>query len=174
MNTTQEVETVAESPVDKVIASIAVAMHDWADQQQENLVNDIHKRLNEQRDAVLMKLMGFIKPSWGGTWEIDHCNGRNGQSVVGDFYKDLQHEAIKEWLKEIPLPTMSPAFKEAIAKDLQSTYEREVRSNVFKMARQYADESLNDVITEVLTPKRLEMYMKAQALINPPISSTTP
>ena len=71
-------EQTLTSPLDKVIHEISTAMLEWSEEQTAVIAKNVHKRLDQHRDEVLMKLMGFNKNSWGGGWEIDHCNGRNG------------------------------------------------------------------------------------------------
>ena len=167
MSTTEQTVT---SPLDKVIADISTAMHEWSIEQAKTITDKVHRRLDQHRDEVLMKLMGFDK-SYGGGWAIDHCNGRNGNSVISDFLKDSQREAVQEWLSQITLPTMTPAFKAKIQKELQRTYENEVSSHTYSMAKAKAHKDINDFMATVFPATLVEKHLQMQALLTPTTSA---
>ena len=159
-----ELQTV--SPVDKVIDKIAVAMHEWSDEQVESIGIEVRIRLNRHRDEILMKLMGFDR-NYDGRWNVDHCNGRAGDSNISDYLKEKQGEIVKEWLSEIKLPVMTSAFKQRIATELQNTYERAIQDSVYTMARDKASKDLQELLDSTLTPTLYNKYQQAQALLTP-------
>ena len=66
----------------------------WFIQRRRTLTEDINRRLDKHQDEIIVKLLGF-RPEYG-RFEIDHCNGRSGQSVAGDFFAQTQKQAIDE------------------------------------------------------------------------------
>lgn len=159
------------NPIDQIIANIATAMHEWSEKQVTDLKKKVFDRLDKHQEEVLLKLMGFDN-RWGSSWNIDHCNGRNGNSPIGDFLKDTQEEAIKEWLSQIKMPAMSPKFKKNIEKDLRATYEQHFRQRSYEIARAKANEDLDDMLEHVLKPTILDQYLRMQALVAPPTPLT--
>jgi len=152
--------------VDRLIPHIAMAIQMWHDKNTpESITQTVHEKLDEQATAVLQSLMGFRK-SWGGAWEVDTTNGRN-ESAAAVFFKEHQNAAMLEWLRQIPLPTLTEKLKKQIAKDIQQTYEHAfsnyVRDHVYKRAQKDAEALLD----ELIKPKQLENYKKVVALITP-------
>lgn len=160
------------TPIDLAIDKIAVAIHAWQEQQTDGLKEKVIARLDQSRDEVLMKLMGFTKSSWRNQeWAIDHCNGRSGESTAGKLFKDLQEEAIKEWLSQIQLPTMTPKFKASIEKQMRQTYETELNRMVWEMAEKQAADDMSSLLETLFKPTRVELYQRAMALINSPTTT---
>ena len=160
-------DTPKQSPVDVLLAEIVIAMHQWSEKQTQTIGAAVHARLDQHRDEVLRKLMGF-STSHNGRWEIDHCNGRNGESAISTFLKESQEAAIKEWLSQIKLPEMTPKFKARIEKNLRDTYEREIQSKTYSMAVARAQKDLDSLLGNVLKPTLVDKYLQLQKLVDPP------
>lgn len=157
------------SPVDGLLDDIAKAMEAWAVDQRANIGRNVKRRLDEHRDKVLMQLLGFEKDSWAGDqWKIDHCNGRSGNSPIGDFLKTQQEATIQEWLSQIPLPTMTPAMKTSFSKELRDEYKRQISYQLRECATAQAERDLAELMQEVLSPTLLEKMKRTHALIAPP------
>jgi hypothetical protein len=160
------------SPVDQILDDIAEAMEAWAIDQRANIARNVTERLNVHRDKVLMQLLGFEKDSWAGDqWKIDHCNGRAGNSPIGDFLKTAQEAAIKEWLTQIPLPTMTPKMKANFSKELRYEYTQTISYRLRDMAHTQAERDLAELLKEVLSPTLLQKMQRTHALIAAPSSS---
>jgi hypothetical protein len=171
-NTKPEVPN--NSPLDKMLAEISVAIHQWTEEQRKNIGINVRQRLDKHRDHVLMSLMGFEKDYWNGRdWKIDNCNGRGGNSPISDFLKQSQDTAIREWLAQIRLPVMTPKFKKDIEKELAQKYQSEVRRNLWSIVQDKASKDLEELLESTLAPTLVGSFLKAQELINPPKPKTT-
>lgn len=159
-------EQALTSPVDTVLAQISIAMHQWSEEQLGTIEKTVRDRLDRHSEEVLMKLMGFSR-DFQGRWEIDHCNGRGGNSNISDFLKSSQEAAVKEWLTQIELPKMSPAFKTKIKEDLRRIYENEINSKVYGMARARAQSDLVALLDTVLPATLVDKHLRMQKLLNP-------
>lgn len=155
-----------KSPVESLFADISVAMHQWHGEQAKTIHTTIRKRLDNHADEVLMKLMGFER-GYGQEWKIDHCNGRNGNSNISDFLKTAQEATVKEWLAGIPLPTLTPAMKKSLAKQIQQIYDNELRRIVHSMAQTRAEQDLAALLKEILPTPSVAGFLKVQELVNP-------
>lgn len=156
-----------ESPVNAVITGISTAMHAWSAEQVKTIQAKVHRRLDKHADEVLMKLMGFNRDYSGGSWNIDHCNGRAGNSNISVFLKESQATAVKEWLSQIKLPEMSPKFKKNIEKEMQSSYESEVRTIVYSKTRAKANADIEELLNTVLPATLVESHLQAQEMLYP-------
>ncbi len=159
------------NPVDAVIVEISSAMHAWSKEQVEIIGPKVRERLDRHREEVLMKLMGFTT-DWNGKWEVDHCNGRNGNSNISDFLKESQEAVVKDWLSQIQLPEMTPKFKKNIELSLKRAYEDEVSRSVYSMAKNKAQKDLEEILSDVLPKPDISNFLKAQALITPQPSTS--
>ena len=161
----------AISPIDKLIADISTAMHEWSEEQVTSIRKKVHARLDQHRDEVLMKLMGFTQESFTGHWEIDHCNGRSGNSPIGEFLATSQKQAIEEWLTQITMPTMTPKFKKEVESDLRKVYQDAIRREVWDCAKSRAKQDLDELLEHALSPTLLQQFLQMQKLIEPPTSN---
>ena len=154
------------NPIDSLLVTIATAVESWkVAQDPEELKKTIFNKLDSKRDEVMLKLLGF-NDSWG-KWEVDHCNGRSGESSIGDFLKTTQQKAIKEWLEtSFPL-TISPKTLTSLQKRVQKEYERCIEQSLRSAVRDKADKDLENLLRKVLESNQLANYIKAMQLINP-------
>jgi hypothetical protein len=159
--------TETKNPIDKVLPLITKAVAEWQFKNDEETIRTaIHKRLDKESDQITMKLLGF-NVSYGRDWELDHCNGRSGNSAAGDFIRKAQQVAIEQWLRDIPLPVMSAALKKRLHKKMNDVYESSILDKVCVMAKAKADHDLTALL-ETLTPSNdLENYIKTIKLISP-------
>lgn len=155
------------SPVDMVLAEISTAMLEWSDEQRTVINHNVKARLNKHRDHVLMSLMGFEQDSWDSKWKVDHCNGRSGNSPIGEYLASAQKTAIEEWLDKIEMPKMTDAFKKSIEKDLQYHYEQCVKSKIYAYAQSKANKDMETILDSELAPSLLKGFMKIRSIVNP-------
>jgi len=159
------------NPVDDLIGDIANAANEWVERQKVLLVPEITGRLNKARDEILMKLLGFDK-DYGGSWKVDHCNGRNGQSIAGDFLKVTQQAAVEDWLKQVPLPVLTDELQEVLRADIQKQYEYTLRHYASEYARAKAKKDLEALVAEIVPSKQIENFLKLRELIEQPTTET--
>lgn len=154
------------NPIDSLLVTIATAVESWkVAQDPEKLKKTIFDKLDSKRDEVMLKLLGF-NDSWG-TWEVDHCNGRSGESYIGDFLKTTQQKAIKEWLETAFPLTISPKTLTSLQKRVQKEYEQCIEQSLRSVIRDKADKDLANLLGKILESNQLANYIKAMQLINP-------
>ena len=156
-----------ENPLDALIPSIAVAVEEWKiTNTEEKIKSNVTNQLNKASDEITMKLLGFNN-GWDGKWELDHCNGRSGESAAGDFIRKVQSEAIKEWLSSICMPKLSSVLKAKLKKEMQSEYNGYITRMVRSKIRDIADAHLTELVNSVVSTSKLDAYLQASKLINP-------
>lgn len=154
------------NPIDSLLVTIATAVESWkVAQDPEELKKTIFNKLDSKRDEVMLKLLGF-NDSWG-KWEVDHCNGRSGESSIGDFLKTTQQKAIKEWLETTFPLTISPKTLTSLQNRVQKEYEHYIEQGLRSAVRDKADKDLENLLRKVLESNQLANYIKAMQLINP-------
>jgi len=62
----------------------------------ESLTREIIAQLNEERREIVVKLLGF-NDDWGKL-EVDHCNGRDRESIVGKYLHGKARAAVQTWM----------------------------------------------------------------------------
>lgn len=128
-----------------------VAQEKWI---RENTPEQIEKRvyeiLDKRTEEVVAKLLGF-SPRWG-EWEIDHCNGRAGQSEAGNYLACAAKGAVVTWLEQqadsINNLKLPPTALKAIKKEALINARREFRSElealVMVKMKEYAEEVIDE------------------------------
>ena len=163
METTQPI-----NPLDELLPVIAQAIADWQVIHTPDAIKKrVTKLLDESREEIVFKLLGFDKSSWEGKWNLDHCNGRSGESAAGDYLRNVQADAIKEWLSAIPMPTISPKMVTDFKKQYQQEFNQRVQYQLQKLITAEADKRAAELFKNISSSTQLDDYIKTMKLINP-------
>lgn len=75
----------------------------------ESLTKEIIAQLNKERREIVVKLLGF-SDRWGNL-EVDHCNGRDRESIVGKYLREQAQVAVQTWMDEHLLVALEKHIK---------------------------------------------------------------
>ena len=75
----------------------------------ESLTREIIAQLNEERREIVLKLLGF-DDSWGKL-EVDRCNGRDRESIVGKYLHRQAQAAVQAWMDKHLLVALEKHIK---------------------------------------------------------------
>lgn len=116
---------------------------DWTD---ERIAERVRLILERDFQEIVAKSLGFSHSSWGrGAWEVDHCNGRAGESDVGTRIASAAHKAIEDVftrpehadkfkLTQAQIKAMTDEFKAKVSKhSLSKVVEAHVAKEVAKL-----------------------------------------
>lgn len=157
--------TEASKPIDSILPFIAAGVADWkATHTEEHVKKSVTDLLDKEKKTIVLKLLGF-NDSWG-KWEIDHCNGRNGNSAAGDFLHTVQKEAIQAWMTSNLLPTLDKKTQDALQKSAQAEYASTLNQAVRRMAVAQANKDAEVLIKQLVASNQLDNYIKAMNLID--------
>jgi hypothetical protein len=157
------------NPIDGYIEHIANAVNEWkADNTPEHLKKTVKKELDSQANTILVKLLGFDASYGKDAWQLDHCNGRDGNSSAGDFIATHQAEAIKEWLSTVAMPTLSAKGLATAQASCQKKYEDQFHYALRNEVQARAQADAKNLVNSLVASKQLDNYLRAMALINPP------
>lgn len=155
------------NPVDELIPVIANAIEEW---KQKNTATEITKKvathLDKSAEEILLKLLGFNK-NWGSQWELDHCNGRAGNSTAGDFLKEIQGVAIKEWLQQVKLPEMPAALQKNLQAEMKHQYAKTLRYALENLVDRKVSQDAEALLKSITSSNQIDNYIKTLELINP-------
>lgn len=156
-----------EKPIEKVFSRLVAAMDDWEQEKTpEVLRKEIFAELDKAKKEIVLKLLGFNK-SYGGKWELDHCNGRAGESAAGQYLTTQVDVILKDWLKQITLPKMTDTFRKRIETQLQARYEERIVSRIYEAANKAADQTLAELTAAVVQSDIIDKYKQTHQLLNP-------
>jgi hypothetical protein len=152
---------------DDVIPLVAQAVETWKRvNSPEAVTKMVHKSLNEARMHVLCSLLGFEKSSWNGNWQIDHCNGRSGESIIGDYLREKQEDAIKDWIDSLgAFDALSKKDQAALRQNVREEYLKSCRAAIKDMVRGKANRDMQALVEEVTKPLQLDNYTRLRELI---------
>lgn len=151
-------------PLDEVLPFITQAVANWKTKNTEEVIEErVTKQLDESCTEITMKLLGFNE-SWG-KWDLDHCNGRGGESAAGDYLRKVQQAAIQKWLETVQLPEIPPKLKAATVAEYTSEYQNALRQALYRLAMKQAEEDAQFLIGKLVTSDRLEDYLKTMKLL---------
>lgn len=120
----------------------------WVDEvkAEGQLEREIRRRLDKRLDEIIGKLLGFDS-RWGG-WEVDHCNGRSGESAAGNWLRRRAGEAVQKWLDDQAgnLPSLPERAIKSLRNEYLHGFREELRRRLEEQAvinaRRFLDETL--------------------------------
>lgn len=154
------------NPVDGLLAAIACAVEEWKGKNTaEAIKKTVTDLLNKESEQITLRLLGFNDRY--GKWEVDHCNGRGGNSAAGDYLRTFQKTAIQEWFQSVAMPKITPALQKNLAKDLQKTYDEFLSRGVREEVIAQAGRDAKELVKQLTVSNQAENYLKVLTLLNP-------
>ena len=133
--------------VDKVLLDADKAAKEWLKEQAPNVKDNVLRILDQRQTEIVAKLMGF-STSWG-RWEVDHCNGRAGESAAGDWLREQAGEAVNAWLAE--QAGKLPKLPEKAISSLRNEYTKTLEYELRQLLRNKAISDAKEIVQKVFT-----------------------
>lgn len=102
---------------------------------KESIIKETTALLDKDKKTIILKLLGFDN-RLGRGWELDYCNGRAGNSDMGDTLKSINKKLIDKWVSEIEFP------------ELEDTYKKQILAHVNKASKERFKSKVNDLLIE--------------------------
>ena len=152
---------------EELVEVINAALDSWHKANTPEAIREkVHKSLDASSKEVVLKLLGFNN-RWSNGWELDHCNGRNGNSVIGEYLKKNQEQVLHEWFAKIPLPELTKTEMNNFSKSFACAYKEAFRSYITRAAVKKAEADAQALIDSLSPSKFLDNFMQLQKLITP-------
>ena len=84
-----------------------------ANSEKEN-----ERLISTQLQRMIPKILGFNCDRWDQDWEIDHCNGRAGESLLGDLLRKKVIADATKWVEKQKWVTPSKKEVEALKREI--------------------------------------------------------
>lgn len=130
------------------------AAQDWIKSNEPDIERRVRALLNHHVQEIVVKLLGFDH-HWGEDWELDHCNGRSGESAAGDWLRKRAGEAVDAWLDQQAqaLPNLPTSAVKSLRDEYARIFEREVRRLLSLKAVAAAQAEVERLCTDWKEPK---------------------
>ena len=157
-------QTGVDNPLNALIPVIATAVERWReDHSPKQIEAKVTRTLNNKSQEIILKLLGFNN-QWD-RWELDHCNGRSGNSAAGDYMRKCHQEAIEKWITKMALPVLPKDLNQKLKQSLQAQFNRSLEETLRNKVIAYAQEEATRVFKELEVPSLLDNYMQTLQLI---------
>ena len=154
----------ALNPINDLLSIVLKSIDKWKEKNSEEaLTQRVHNLLDDNAETIVLKLLGFDN-RWN-KWELDHCNGRSGESAAGDYLKQVQQEAIQDWLKKVKLPELNKTLSSVMKKELEADYKRYLSQYLYEYAREEADKAAKEIIQSLFSQSKVDGMFRLQQLI---------
>lgn len=154
-----------QEALQSLVPIINGAIHEWLQKQDPVAIrNKVFKTLEAAKDEVAPKLMGFDRGSFGRGWVIDHCNGRAGESSIGDYMKEHQAEGIKQFIDQLELTKLRPFTADEI-QDMREEYRQTIIRRTEVAVRARAERDANDLANQLSVDDLVSAIQKTQQLL---------
>lgn len=146
--------------------NIQAAYMKWlAQNTPETIQKDCLNILDKSKDDILRALLGFEKDSWGRQeWKVDHCNGRAGESAVGDYLRRHQQAVIDQWLAQVDMPKMTTSMKKSMEKEALNVFKREFMRIMEAKVAKYAEEQASTFFNSIVESQKNQVNAQMKAL----------
>tara|TARA_R110000868_G_scaffold75901_5_gene218661 strand:+ start:231 stop:665 length:435 start_codon:yes stop_codon:yes gene_type:complete len=121
------------------------AAKEWLEKNKPILGELIKEKLDKRVDMIAACLLGFNN-NWG-KWELDHCNGRMGESAAGDWLRETAGDAVRAWLTDQAgnLPKLPKTIVESLRSQYLDVFRQELAAQLRKKAIRDASEALTQI-----------------------------
>jgi len=154
-----------QKALESLVPIINESVNEWLQNQKpEQIRKEIFDTLDQAKNTIAPKLLGFSKGSWNNRWEIDHCNGRAGESVLGDYLKKHQAEGIKAFLDQLNFAEVKPLTKTEI-EGIRKEYRSHLLSYVSESIREKARADADRLASQVCSTDIVQTILETQKLI---------
>lgn len=159
------------NPVDELIPEIASIIAKWQkNQDSAKLEKEVVGLLEKSKKEIYLKLLGFDS-RYGSGYQLDHCNGRAGNSPIGQYLYDVQAKAIDEWIQNSAFPVLTKTEEESIRKSMKEEYITRLKRNLIEHIRDKADDDLKTMLSEITRSLNIDDFIKMRDLINQDINN---
>ena len=129
-----------ENALDKAKKLAEQKVERWVNENAtpEKMERAVRVYLDNQQREIIAQLLGFSL-SWGKL-EVDNCNGRAGESAVGDWFRRRAGETVNKWLDEQAgkLPTLTKDATASLRKDYLNVFIETLAERLAEKAREDA------------------------------------
>ncbi len=131
----------------------------------ESLTREIIAQLNEERREIVLKLLGF-DDSWGKL-EVDRCNGRDRESIVGKYLHGQARAAVQAWMDNHLLVALEKHIKGKFSDPKVISASVKAFDEYFKYAlndrlRSYAEDAAADIAADFAAKVKESMSLSAE------------
>lgn len=154
------------NPVDALIPAIASIIAKWQESQNESkLEKEVVSLLEKSKKEIYLKLLGFDS-RYGSGYQLDHCNGRAGNSPIGEYLSRVQAKAIDEWIQNSVFPVLTKTEEESIRESMKVEYIARLKRNLIEHIRDKADDDLKTMLSKITCSLNIDDFIKMRDLIN--------
>ena len=113
----------------------------------DSLATEISTMLTRERREIVLKLLGFTD-HWGKL-EVDHCNGRDKESIIGRYLRGRAEPIVTAWMEKEIRPIFEAKARERLANaEVRKAVEKEfverftycLRESISREAERLAEE----------------------------------
>lgn len=131
----------------------------------ESLTREIIAQLNEERREIVLKLLGF-NDSWGKL-EVDRCNGRDRESIVGKYLYGQARAAVQAWMDNHLLVALEKHIKGKFSDPKVISASVKAFDEYFKYAlndrlRSYAEDAAADIAADFAAKVKESMSLSTE------------
>lgn len=145
-----------QQPIYEHIALIEEAIQSWKDSNNPTAIkSSVKKKLDDAKENILLQMLGF-EYSYRGTFKIDHCNGRAGESMIGTYIKENVQHSLQEYMRtafpisinedtQIALQQCTQdEFTKALHNEFRKSVRKHLNDTVATLAQRYTDTLLDE------------------------------
>ena len=152
-----------------IIQHVTEARDQWfKEHDKDGTKKKVYEHLDKHEKEVFLKLLGFDKSWSNDPFKVDHCNGMNNKTIIGDYIKSNHLSAVHEWLDEqigdVSEFKLTKATIKDIKQNIMRTYQYKLERRVGEMLEDRIQEEatriLDEVVKECVDPNSQEDTIK--------------
>ncbi len=153
------------NPMEEYISMINIYVNQWKAKQTPEQIRDmVFNDMDKKKKEILLKLMGFDK-DWHNEFKLDHCNGRSGNSIAGDYLQRIQKESIEAWLDQCEIPKLTKKELDEITKSLRAEYVHRIKMKLRDLVFAQAEKDAKTLLEAAIPTPDLTGIIAAQKFL---------
>ena len=146
------------STLEKMAEEIMLAARDEWMKEHSDLKAMVYGVLDSQVSRAVKIILGFefdkyryINDSVPQPLEVDHCNGRSGNSFIGPQITEEAKRIVAEVINEVMASfEVTEDMVQAVKAEIESVMKRELKEVAYKAGKELASSVVNDIKQEIL------------------------
>jgi len=127
---------------------------DWAQNAESHINQKVSDILSSRLDSLILTICGLESSQIKGDfryWKVDHCNGRGGNSPVGQILLEAVKSTLSDISKDIHISNDELAqIRKTMNDEYIRSYKMQVSNRASSLGKEHADKYIKRTIESAL------------------------
>lgn len=141
--------------IDLIAKEAQASAESWLTEQDIGF--RVRQTLDSKVQEIVARLLGF-ESKWG-RWEVDHCNGRSGESAAGDYVRKTCADEVRKLFDDLAgkLPPLPRQARDSLVRNYHEILNREAGRLLTAKAIDDAKKLVDSIVAKAVSEGQKEV-----------------